>query len=323
MKRQKNGFQGERQVVLPPMVIEQMVTDSLTSSLYVTDIGYYPTAAHHYRERREPIAQYVLIYCVTGSGWYRVGGKDYQVRRGQFFVLPPGIPHSYGAVEGASWTIYWLHFSGTHAPVYADGMLKPHDIHVAVNSRIMDRISIFEEMLSTLSGRCTLEELRYVSSLLHHFLASMRYLTLFRQSAREVAKSVKADDCGQQLLEAVVHFMEENVEGHITLHDVALYTGYSPSHLSALFKKHTGRSPLDYFNCLKIENACRLLTGTDLKINQICHKVGIDDPYYFSRLFKRVTGQSPKAYRTCWRQGKPLSISHKKTLLCPKTSQGS
>ena len=73
--RQKDGVSGERMIVLPQMAIDLERTDPLASSLYITDIGYYPKAVGHYRERTEPIAQHVLIYCVEGAGWYRVLGK--------------------------------------------------------------------------------------------------------------------------------------------------------------------------------------------------------------------------------------------------------
>ena len=40
-----------------------------------------------------------------------------------------------------------------------------------------------------------------------------------------------------------------------------------------------------------------MLEDTDIRINQLCYKVGIDDPYYFSRLFTRIMGCSPHAWR--------------------------
>ena len=40
----KEGFTGERSIVLPPMTIETERQDPLVSSLYITDIGYYPHA---------------------------------------------------------------------------------------------------------------------------------------------------------------------------------------------------------------------------------------------------------------------------------------
>lgn len=284
MIKQKDGFQGQQSVVLPPMVIEIAEKDELASSLFVTDIGYYPNATNHYRERKLAINQYILIYCVDGSGWYRLKGKEYQVGKNQFFILPAGEPHIYGANE--SWTIYWVHFRGYHAAIFADGMQTPQNINVALNSRIRDRISIFEEILSTLHSGQDIEDLRYASSLLHYFLASMRYLGLYRRA-----------EGTSDTIEAAIHFMQENIENRITLQDVLDYIGYSQSHFSVIFKKKTGESPIAYFNRLKIEYACKLLKETDLKINQICYKIGIEDPFYFSRLFSKTIGMSPTEYR--------------------------
>jgi AraC-like DNA-binding protein len=91
--------------------------------------------------------------------------------------------------------------------------------------------------------------------------------------------------------------MQENIENRITLQDVLDYIGYSQSHFSSLFKKKTGESPIAYFNRLKVEYACKLLKETDLKINQICFKIGIEDSFYFSRLFSKAMGMSPSEYR--------------------------
>lgn len=292
MIKQKDGFQGERQIVLPPMIVDMERQDPLVSSLYVTDIGYYPNATNHYRARKEPIDQFVLIYCVDGSGFYVLNGQEYQVEKNQFFILPADIPHVYGAKEGGAWTIYWIHFCGNHAAIYAEGMQTPQNINVAQNSRIRDRINIFEEILSTLhvgesETNVDIEVLRYASSLLHHFLASMRFLGQFR----------KAMPINGSIVDAAIHYMQENIENRITLQNVLDYVGYSQSHFSSLFKKQTGQSPLAYFNQLKIEYACHLLKETDLKMNQICYKIGIEDPFYFSRLFSKAKGMSPTEYR--------------------------
>jgi AraC-like DNA-binding protein len=91
--------------------------------------------------------------------------------------------------------------------------------------------------------------------------------------------------------------MEENIETRLSLDEVASYLGYSVSHLSAMFKKATGVSPINYFNQLKIKEACNLLRESDMKISQISYKVGISDNYYFSRLFAKIMGISPKEYR--------------------------
>ncbi|MBO5824811.1 MAG: AraC family transcriptional regulator, partial [Prevotella sp.] len=70
--KQKDGFSGERSIVLPKAIVEMEKQDPLVSSLYITDIGYYPKAENHSRERKEPIAENVLIYCMEGEGRYWV-----------------------------------------------------------------------------------------------------------------------------------------------------------------------------------------------------------------------------------------------------------
>lgn len=305
MIRKKDGFQGERSVVLPPMLVEMEEQDELCQGLFITDIGYYPKAEHHHRVREKGINQYVLIYCVDGSGFYIEDGKRHEVKKNQYFVLPAYKPHEYGADEGKGWTIYWVHFRGSCAHVYADGAATPQTINVTMNSRIGDRITIFDEILTTLHFGEGIEDLRYASSLLHHFLASMRYLGQFRRAKARTGDKQKAVHSNSpfayqesfDIVEQAIHYMRENIESRITMDEVLRYVGYSQSHFSTVFKKKTGQSPLSYFNRLKVEHACCLLKTTDMKINMICYKVGIEDSLYFSRLFSKVMGMSPTEYK--------------------------
>lgn len=113
MIKRKDGFSGERALVVPHSIIEEMEKHPLMAPLHITDIGYYPKAEYHYRERREPITQYILIYNVEGRGWYQLDGQKYEVKSNQYFILPAGKPHAYGSYENEGWTIYWIHFKGS------------------------------------------------------------------------------------------------------------------------------------------------------------------------------------------------------------------
>lgn len=290
MKRRKDGFDGERAIVLPLSVIQEMENDPLASVLHITDIGYYPKAEHHFRERQEPISQYVFIYCIEGAGWFRVGEEEYRVGKNQYFILPAGMPHAYRADEENPWTIYWIHFKGKLAGQFAAGLTAPVDIKPTIYSRISGRIELFEEMFRTLEMGYSKENLLYACSVFYHFLGTLRYLQQYRNAVR--------NESGENdLVTAAIHFMKENLEKKLTLAEMAAHIGYSPSHFSILFNKRTGYSPVNYFNLLKIQQACQLLDFTDMKIKQICYKIGIEDNYYFSRLFSKIMGMSPRSYK--------------------------
>ncbi len=276
--------------MLPQLVIGMMEENPLLAALHITDIGYYPKAEGHFRERKNPINQYVLIYCIDGMGWYRIGEQEYRVVANQYFILPAGVPHAYSADNVFPWTIYWIHFKGTMAPYYVRGTLHPMDVKPEPHSRISYRIDLFEEIFHTLKSGFSCENLHYVSSLFHYYLGTLRYIQQYRN-----ANGLRIDD--GNVVEIAIHYMKENMEKRITLQDMANAVGYSSSHFSMLFKKKVGHTPLAYFNLLKVQQACLLLDTTDMKINQICHKIGIEDTFYFSRLFGKVMGLSPRDYR--------------------------
>lgn len=289
MAKLKDGFHGEQALIFPPAIIQRMRTEPTTSMLYITDIGFYPKAFNHFRQRTTPIEQYVFIYCTEGTGWYRLDGQKYNVKANQYFILPAHEPHAYGADEQDPWTIYWVHFSGSLAPAFcAPQTFRPTEIKPGVHSRIHYRTELFEEIFRILKMGYSLENLSYASSVFHHYLGSLRYLQQYRDAHQH-------DDSDP--VNAAIHYMKENMGKKITLHDLADYTGYSASHFSTMFLQRTGYAPLNYFNQIKIQKACQLLDFTDMKINQVCYKIGIEDAYYFSRLFRQVMGVSPRAYR--------------------------
>lgn len=290
MKKRKDGFSGERALVLPTSVIQEMENTPLLTPLHITDIGYYPKARNHYRERTNAIPQYIFIYCIEGEGWYKINNEVHRVTRNQYFVLPAMVPHQYGSDEDEPWTIYWIHFKGKLAGAFTDGLSQPTDINPSIYSRISERINLFEEIYHTLEMGYSHENLIYACTVFYHFLGTLRYLQQYRNAIRNESEE-------HDLVTAAIHFMKENIEKKLTLEKIANHIGYSASHFSILFNKRTGYSPITYLNQLKIQQACYLLDFTDMKINQVCHKIGIEDSYYFSRLFTKIMGISPREYK--------------------------
>ena len=189
MIKLKDGFNGERALVLPLSVVQEMEKDALSSVLHITDIGYYPKALHHFRERTEPISQFVFIYYIEGAGWFRTNEQEYAVKANQYFILPAGIPHAYGSDESNPWTIYWIHFKGKLASYFAGQANRPIDIKPSIQSRISNRNDLFEEIFHTLEMGYSHENLLYACSAFHYYLGSLRYLQQYREAARDESDS--------------------------------------------------------------------------------------------------------------------------------------
>jgi AraC-like DNA-binding protein len=287
----KSGFLGERAIVLPEPIISELRKDEFGSLLHITDIGFYPKAEFHFRKRtKEEAKQYILIYCVEGAGWFEIENIKHKVSADQFFILPRGKAHSYGSNPKAPWTIYWIHFDGTKAGFFSEDFDRPTQIRPEKDSRIEDRLQLFEEIYSTLKNGYSKNNLDYSISGLFHFLGSLKFLGAYRESlSTKQGQRDRVDDA--------IHFMRENIHKRLTLKDIADYTGISVSHFSVLFQKKTGYSALNYFSQLKIQQACQYLDFSDMKINQISMLTGFEDPFYFSRIFTKTMGLSPTEYR--------------------------
>jgi len=64
-----------------------------------------------------------------------------------------------------------------------------------------------------------------------------------------------------------------------------------------ILKKVSGLPFKQYLNRLRLEEAKRLLTQTDLQVSDIAYKVGYGNISHFNRVFKDHLGISPNDFR--------------------------
>jgi len=287
MKKQE-GFPGQQSYVIPERIIDQLKKSPLCSDLYLTDIGYYPQARHHFRERQKGIDQTILIYNVEGSGNIRSGSQETKLPDDHFFIIPEGVPHAYSADTEDPWSIYWIHFAGTKAKHLAKPGLQPMPVTRSNNSRVNERIDLFNEIFYILERGFSFENLEYTSQSLPRLIASFTYLAQYRSINEQFSK----DPVSQS-----INFMLENISRKFRLDELANEVKLSASHYSRIFLARTGHSPIDYFIQLKIQRACRLLDRNVQSIVEVAREIGFEDQFYFSRQFKKVMGISPREYR--------------------------
>lgn len=271
-------------IVLPTEVFQDYVEHPQVRRLYLTDVGFFPRAKDHYRERKERSEEYILIYCTEGSGVIRVEGKEYLLHANEAFCIPRFRAHRYWACADDPWSILWVHFKGEDTkffPLEEQRMVKVSSIHAG--NRMM---FLFELLFRVLEGNYTLGNFIYISQVLALILA-------------EIYQREKHDTVGEQNrhVTKVVRYMYRHIYENLTLKQIAEEFDLSKSYLNAIFQKYTRHSPMDFFIHLKMKEACKILRSTDLYIYEVAQKLGYTDQYYFSRIFRKVVGISPNEYR--------------------------
>jgi YesN/AraC family two-component response regulator len=90
---------------------------------------------------------------------------------------------------------------------------------------------------------------------------------------------------------------ELTYKGQPTIQYLANHCHLSPSYLSDLLAKETGRSAKDHINYFLVEKAKNLLLSSTDSISGIAYTLGFNYPHYFGRLFKQKTGKTPQESR--------------------------
>ncbi len=284
----KDGFIGQRMTYLPGIIKKRVLKDPRIYDLYITHIGIFPKAIGHLRTRPLGCSQYILLYCFEGEGWVEIAGKRHIIARDQIFIINEKTPCTYGTNPENPWTNYWIHFTGKNAAIYSPPVNRIVDISPAENSRLEERLLLFEEMLQNIADYFVFEKVVYANICLKHFLISIKHLDVYRSVRKEI---------GNDMLEKVISFMKNNLNRNHRIDSIASRFNCSASNIYKLFKNNLDSTPLDFFNHLKMEKACRFLTHTDLKVKEVGRRLGYEDQYYFSRIFSKHIGLSPAKYR--------------------------
>jgi AraC-like DNA-binding protein len=284
MKALKEGFQNQRLVVLPGPVQKAAWKHPLLKGLHVTDAGFFPEANAHCRNRKNGASGAILIVCLAGLGWVRLGTQASRIHPGEVLLIAPEQSHSYGADPSHAWTIVWAHFNGEELEAWWKLLGLPMEGGVlALNTMTPEQLELGRVHEHLEAGY---DEARQIAS-----------ASALRWSLSRLAGAGEAPGEENDRMEAVATWMREHVGQRITVDELAKRAGLSPAHFFQRFKQHTGFAPIDYFLRLKVRRACGMLDGTTWPISRIALELGYDDAFYFSRLFRSIMGNSPQAYR--------------------------
>lgn len=237
------------------------------------------------------VLDYHLVhYVLSGQGRFQCMGREYRLGRGSSFFIFPGELVSYESGESEPWSYRWIGFRGSradellsrigispHSPVIDNGANR----HLSFLFRMMESVLRHEKKGGDLSA------------------GGIMRLLLGEYGKERSASSIRPagpESEARMQVEQAIRWLTLQYSQPVSIEQMAQTLGYHRTHLSKLFKRHTGMSPMNFLLKIRMERA-KLLLHEPLSIEQIASSVGFADALYFSKQFKKWHGSSPTEYR--------------------------
>lgn len=94
-----------------------------------------------------------------------------------------------------------------------------------------------------------------------------------------------------------IEYINQHFDEAISVADLARACNCSVSALERRFKKHLGKTPVQYIKEVRLDHALRLLRETAKSVGTIALETGFGDHSHFTRAFTRHFEQSPREAR--------------------------
>jgi len=101
----------------------------------------------------------------------------------------------------------------------------------------------------------------------------------------------------KNLIDNAIRFIQKNPKNNLSLQSIADNAGFSLTYFDAIFKQHTGYSPVEYSRIYKLTRSALELRRTQKTVLEIALDFGYSSPESFTRAFKAFYSMTPSEYR--------------------------
>ncbi|WP_199614200.1 AraC family transcriptional regulator [Paenibacillus alkalitolerans] len=246
-----------------------------------------------------------FLLVTEGKALFRVDVSNYEVQAGEAIFVNAGELHS-GYVVGekpCSFLAVVFHpdlLGAGSVDIVQDRYIQPlvqHKynvpVHITRNTEPeRDVLSMLYQLFDANQNKQNAHELTTKGLL---YLSLSKLLMLGKPVQRE--SKLGAGNHNIDRLKTIVEYIENRYSEQIQLQDLAGLASMSESYFCRFFKKITTKSPIEYINQYRVQQAAFMLKKSDKKIMEIALDVGFNNVSYFNTVFKQRFGCTPAAYR--------------------------
>ncbi len=261
--------------------------------------------------RRQNLQSYLCLMVLDGTGYIEYEGQHYDMKKGDcaFIDCMKSYSHSTGMKkpcqgdmgaetdadsedgEGGLWSLQWVHFYGESMPAIYDKYLERGGQPVFRPEKEEGYRDIFTRLYEIAGSEDYIRDMK-LNAVLCELLSVIMEHSWHPENALPGKK--------RRELINVKAFLDEHYTEKITLDSLSAAFYIDKFYLSKIFKDAYGATINSYILSKRITQAKRLLRFTDLSVDEIGSRVGMNDANYFSRSFKKLEGISPSEYRKAW-----------------------
>jgi len=237
-----------------------------------------------------------LEFCMVLEGQVHIlhCGKPLPATPGMTLFFPAGSSHGEAPCQNSQhYKLLWGILNPTHFSLFISKYTGGNSYTIGEGVDLYHSNPLLQGLNSELQSACQIKDQTMRNSLFQAIL-----ILIFTQGIHELQSHLSDNNqWGIRIAMEAEQYIETNITKPLTLKEIATSVHLSSCYLSSLYTKLRGYTLFDYLNRRRIYLACKLLTNPKLRISEVAHQVGFDDPLYFSKVFKKIKGCAPTEYR--------------------------
>lgn len=253
--------------------------------------GRYAGYPEWHIEKSRLMGDMVCFFFVeTESCWVEINGVRLVLSAGELLVIQGGDAFCFGhdaARPHRSLSVALALEQGSEANLLRRCVFERH---YQLNDPAL-YVSEFEKVLSNFSRQSLRRDL-FIAGALTQWLAAVLEMI---QPAQDTAFSEDTKTLDRIL--AAETWAISRLSQSITIAEWARTAGLHPDYFARVFRKHTGKRPMEWLNERRLQRGAQLLLSSRQSLAEIAEASGFRCPFYFSRAFKKHFGQSPTDHR--------------------------